>query len=754
MTAARVLVTGAVQGVGFRPFILRLAATHDITGTVGNDSAGVVIEAFGDGEDLDAFIAAIGSQAPPSANIRSVHREPLIRPQEQRATTMRVATSSSSESVDEVTPDIACCPACAAEVLGEGRRADFPFNSCTDCGPRFSIAIDLPFDRPTTTMREFPLCARCQTEYENSHDRRFWAQTISCAACGPALRMDHGDRRAPAVGVAALQAARDLLDAGGVLAVKGTGGYQLMARADGQAIERIRQRKQRPTRPLAVMLPGSASSWLDADQLDILLGPDAPILIAKVPKDLALRYPDVAPGLREWGVMLPNAPLHHLLLRGYDDPFVCTSANPRGQPMVIDDRVAGAELLRFADAVLSNDRLIQHRVDDGIRRHLSGPDSIPMRRGRGQTPRTRRVKVSGDVLAVGADMKASFALLQGGRITVSQHLGDLAHLPVFEAFHEELVDWLRLYRFEPEAIVCDLHPDYVSTQFAERLSERMGVPLLRVQHHRAHVAAVLAEHDIDPDQPVVGLALDGLGYGEDATMWGGEVFRGPGADLRHAGGLTAVAAPGRDRVGMEPWLMAASHLAASGIDWRRLPAFAGIEERDLAACEAQLAAPGLATTSVGRLLDAVSFTLGVVGPRAEFDGQAPALLEALATGADDPSGFGYNIVDDGQLRRIDLTAAWREFDAMLPNEPAALLARRWHNTVISAFTDLVAELADQRVISDIVLSGGCLQNVLLRRGFESRLTAMGYSVLALEDWPTNDGSICAGQAWLGGLSRG
>ncbi|MEI6621284.1 MAG: carbamoyltransferase HypF [Actinomycetes bacterium] len=774
----RIVVTGTVQGVGFRPFICRLAAAHGVVGTVKNDSAGVVIDAHGPSQTLRAFIADITDQAPPQARIRSVTSDevPESCAEAEPPTSMTVTASNSSDSVDEITADLAVCDRCVQEVTSIGdRRFGYPFNACADCGPRFSITASLPFDRPATSMDAFGMCRECQGEYDDVEDRRFLAQTISCPECGPALRLVVGDDQHD--GPEALSLARRLLAGGAILAVKGVGGYQLMARADQHTIATLRQRKARRDRPFAVMFADLAGlrqyAPVDDRVADALAGSQAPIVITPVLDHARIAHPDIAPGLGEWGVMLPNSPLHHLLLAGIGGPVICTSANPRGSPMVVDDEQALRELPRFADAVLSNNRAIRHRVDDSIYRQCES-GLIPMRRGRGQTPSPllipRMLARSGSahsvhaphIVAVGADLKASFSILRPEQILTSQYFGDLAHAQVHRAFVAELDDWLGAFAVRPELVVCDAHPDYVSTQFAERFAAVHGVPLLRVQHHRAHVAAVAAEHSVDPDTIVIGIALDGLGYGDDGTTWGGEAFSGTVGNLRHVGGLLPAPQPGGDLAVTEPWRMAAAYLSQAGIDWRALPMFAAIDPDRAAQCETQLRLGPPRTSSLGRVLDAVAFLVGAVGPTVEYDGQAPAQLEAFArraaTAAAGPRPLPFAVVEDGAHaeRRLglDLTPAWLELagsaSAPRPGQPE-LLALRWHDTIVAGLVEVAVRLRDEVGSSTLILAGGCLQNVILADGLRRRLAAVGFEVMVHRRLPTNDGAISIGQAWLGAL---
>jgi len=829
-----------------RPFVCRLAAEHGIAGEVRNDAGGVVVEAVGSGAAIERFVEGLRSGAPPRAVVRSLVVQRLDDGPAGRSAdpaggaddsaegaedggAMRVVASSSGAAVDEMTPDIAMCETCRAEIAESGdRRFGHALSSCTDCGPRFSITRRLPFDRPATSMDAFPLCRACGAEYHSPADRRFLAQTISCPRCGPRLRFvpgggptgrgsaahdavgggrgvvgpvgggagddGAGDGRASDGG--AVAAGRRLLAGGGVLAVKGVGGYQLMADAtDADAVARLRAAKRRPTKPLAVMFsdPDAAGAHVEltAASRAALCGPEAPIVIAPCRPGVAGRHPAVAPGLDEWGVMLANTPLHHLLLEGGDAPVVCTSGNVGGGPMVIDDVEARTTLLCLADAVLLHDREVVHRVDDAVVRQ-AGDRLIPVRRGRGQVPRPlplpdlpesldlpespdlpesldgpgRRVARPGHIVAFGADMKSTFSLLLDGRVLTSQYLGDLQHAAALEAFAAELDDWISTYRARPALVVADAHPGYHSAHLAERFAARHALPLLRVQHHRAHAAAVALEHRLDPAEPVLALVADGLGHGDDGVFWGCELFAGPLWDLRRRVTLAPVALPGGEAAIRHPWRMAAAHLAAAGVNWQQVGTLRAVPGDGRRACAALLEGPGPTTTSLGRLFDGVAFLLGAVGESVEYDGQAPALLEARARRSDEaaaalPHAVVPGAATDDLWEVLDLSPAWRECAGRLDrggavagvDEATCALARSWHHTVVDALAGAVQRAAARTGITTVLLTGGCMQNTLLAEGLEQGLGGSGLRCCFHESLPANDGAVSAGQAWLAAVQE-
>lgn len=737
-----VAVSGAVQGVGFRPFVHALARRHAVAGWVRNDGGVVRLEVEGAADAVDAFMRAIASELPPPGRV-----EDVVTTESQPRGDVAFVIVPSVDTGDvrpALPPDVATCSACLAEVADPAsRRHRYPFTSCARCGPRLTIALDLPYDRARTTMRGFALCADCRAEYEDPADRRFHAQPLACPACGPTLRFERvGEPTSESVvsGDAALVAAIRALREGAIVALRGLGGYQLLVDAtDDAAVQRLRARKHRPDRPLAVLFP-SVEQLLEharpsREELAALEGPEAPIvLVASGPSLLA---PSVAPRVPHLGAMLPASALHGLLASGALRPLVCTSGNPTSEPMCIDVDEARIRLGGVADAFVHHDRPIARSVDDSVVSVREGSRSVSvLRRARGFAPTPIRIaRSSPTVLAVGAQLKSTACLVVDGEAVLSQHVGDLASVASALLLERTVDDLLRFHRRSPDVIACDAHPDYASTELAERLARAHGVPLVRVQHHRAHVASCLAEHGIDDD--VVGFAWDGLGLGDDGTPWGGEAFCGPLGALRRTVTLRAFPLIGGDRASREPRRSAVGLLLAAGLPLD--PHLATPEEARVFTSMVARSVQSSPTSSIGRLFDAVAALLGV-RTTCTFEGQAAMELEALAGDVDAPP---YPIaVTDGvadwepMLRAL---LADRAADA-----PPARIAARFHETL--------AELAERIAVASgrpfAVLSGGCFQNRRLAASVQRRLETRGLRVLHHERVPTNDGGIALGQAAL------
>jgi hydrogenase maturation protein HypF len=789
-----VRVGGTVQGVGFRPFVYRLAGELELAGWVRNDERGVQIEVEGEREAVDAFLARLSSQAPPLARVERVSAEPLA-PRGEHG----FVISPSSRSRDADTPvaaDAATCSACLAELLDPGdRRFRYPFVNCTNCGPRFTIVLRVPYDRPFTTMAGFDMCEACRAEYEDPLDRRFHAQPNACPRCGPRARLlgpAGADPLAGADGADGEQvvggrgggdviarAARLLAD-GAIVAVKGLGGYHLACRADArEPVERLRGRKHREHRPFALMVADLAAArrlaLVEEEEAVLLEAPERPIVLApRRAQDVEGAEPAddpdarvaaaVAPGARELGLMLPYTPLHHLLLADVGElgvhALVMTSGNVCDEPIAYEDQEALARLAPIADAFLLHDRPIHMRVDDSVVRvvRVGGRRRpAPLRRSRGHVPADLGLPVVArrPILACGAELKSTFCLAREGRAWVGQHIGDLANWETLRSFREGVAHFEGLFALTPRVAAHDLHPDYLSTGYARERAEQAeaaGEPLelVGVQHHHAHLAAVLAEHG--ECGPAVGAIYDGTGYGSDATAWGGELLVGDLAGFERAGHLRPVRLPGGDRAAAEPWRMACAWLAEASGDPRppMPPALEGCVDARRWAAVAEIAAQGLAsptTSSVGRLYDAVAALCGVRS-EVSYEGQAAIELEALA----DPHERGrYEMpFEDRQLdARPTIAAVLADLTA---GAPAASVSARFHNTLAAATASACAELAQAAGLSLVVLAGGVFQNRLLLERVAAGLQTAGLRVLTPERLPANDGAISYGQAAVAAAS--
>ena len=716
----RVRVAGVVQGVGFRPYVYRLAVELGLRGYVLNDERGVLIEVEGDAADLARFLERLPAEAPPLARVDAVVADD-IEPAGDAA--FEIAASSHAGRADApVAPDTATCDDCLSELFDPGdRRYRYPFINCTNCGPRFSIVRGIPYDRPLTTMGGFEMCAVCRAEYEDPLDRRYHAQPNACPECGPRLSLPLDD------------AAAALLD-GHIVAVKGIGGFHLACRADSEnAVTTLRARKHREERPFALMVRDldaarelAAAAPADEALLTSLARP-----IVLIPRrGTAAVAPSVAPGAPELGLMLPYSPLHHLVLADVGVPLVMPSGNVSDEPIAFRDADARERLAGIADVFLLHDRPIETRTDDSVVRR-----SALVRRSRGYVPGSTPLPLPAKrpLLACGAELKNTFCLARGERAWVSHHIGDLKNLETLRSFEDGVAHFEELFEVTPEIVAHDLHPDYLSTSYA---LAREGVAAVGVQHHHAHLAACLAEHGLAG--PAVGAIFDGSGYGTDGTVWGGELLFGDLVDFERAGHLWPVRLPGGDAAVWEPWRMGVSWQVAGG-EWQELGADTAVR------AVAHMARTGVGapvTTSAGRLFDAVAALCGL-RTHVTYEGQAAIELEAVS----DPGerrAYPMPVVErDGRLL-LDARETVRAVvaDAADP----AVVAARFHNALAVATARACAVLAERHGVDIVVLSGGVFQNRLLLDETTRQLERLRLRVLTPRLLPANDGGIAYGQA--------
>ncbi|WP_029112606.1 carbamoyltransferase HypF [Mycobacterium sp. URHB0044] len=753
----RARVHGVVQGVGFRPFVYTTAAALGLSGSVRNDSSGAIIEIEGSPEDVDDFLGALRNRPPPLAVVEAVDTEaiPLVG-----GTGFVIGDSSrSTGSRTLASPDIAMCAECAAEQRDHNdRRYRHPFVNCTNCGPRFTIIGSLPYDRAATTMASFTMCADCAREYTDPADRRFHAQPVCCPACGPTLRYRDRDGRLTN-GDAGLQAARRLLREGGVLAVKGVGGYHLACdAADEQAVTELRRRKRRGDKPFAVMVPDVAAArtiaTIDDAAARVLASPQRPIVL--LPRRTGSDVADaVAPNNPDLGVLLAYTPLHVLLfgLPG-DEPgprtLVMTSGNLGGEPICYADDDAIDRLTHLADGWLMHDRDILVPCDDSVIRVVDGA-VLPIRRSRGYAPLPVALPVAvPPTLAVGADLKNTFAVAERKYAWLSQHIGDMDDVATLSAFGAAERHMEALTGVVPEVIVADAHPGYRSTSWAERHAGDRPVRL--VQHHHAHVAAVMAEHGLDGSEPVCGFAFDGTGYGPDGAVWGGEVLLADYKGYQRLAHLKYVPLAGGDVSVLRPYRMALAHLWAAGLPWDEdLPPVAACpaDERRVLALQLENGVGCVPTSSMGRLFDAVSALVGVRHVVAS-EAQAAIELEGLSRAAD-PGERSYSFtLDSGQPSAVVvdpgpvLAAVIADLRA---GATPAVIGARFHRAVAA----LVVELAGLDEASDrtVALSGGVFQNALLLHLTLDCLRGKGFRVITHRHVPPNDGGLALGQLLVG-----
>lgn len=751
----RARVEGTVQGVGFRPFVYRLAGELHLGGFVVNDGQGVVVEVEGGSAAVSLFLGRVRSDAPPLAVVERVLTEE--RPPRGRRH-FHIRQSPSGGLADApVAPDTATCHACLAELFDPtDRRFRYPFVNCTDCGPRFTIVVESPYDRPHTTMAGFGMCARCRAEYEDPADRRFHAQPNACPECGPALALidAHGVGVPGDAGVDAVRAAAGALLDGQIVAVKGIGGYHLACRADDeQAVWRLRARKRRAERPFAVMAGDAEAAHalvaLTAVERELLCSPQRPIVLAARRAQAAVA-PSVAPGGPELGVMLPYSPLHHLLLADVGCALVMTSGNASEEPIAYRDDDALARLARIADFLLVHDRPIETRTDDSVARVVTvagAPRALLVRRSRGHVPAELPLPEPGApqaLLACGGQLKNTFCLAKGTRAWVSHHVGDLENFHALRSFEAGVEHFQRLFAVSPEIVVHDLHPEYLSTKYA---LAREGVELLGVQHHHAHFAACLAEHGFTAG--AVGAIFDGSGYGSDGTVWGGEILVGDLAEFRRVGALLPVALPGGERAVRQPWRMACAWLSTLAEQAPELPvSLAGRVEQRRWAGVCSLLRAGVAsppTTSMGRLFDAVAALCGL-RPEVSYEGQAAVELEA-ACDPGEQGRYPFTLSERDGLLGLDpretLHALLADLDGGVG---VGVVAARFHAAVAHVTVQALARAAGTNHTDTAVLSGGVFQNRRLLEATAAGLHAAGLRVLVPERVPANDGGLAYGQA--------
>ncbi len=757
LVAERIEVRGIVQGVGFRPFVHRLATELALRGTVGNDATGVVIEVLGVPNTVDDFVQRLALEAPPLARIEGLTRRPVVGPFDPDGFSI-VASTTGQGPRTQISPDTAVCADCLGELFDPSdRRYRHPFITCTNCGPRFTIITGLPYDRAQTTMADFAMCERCQVEYDDPSDRRYHAQPIGCHDCGPRLQFTHVDGTT-AAGYDAIIAAAAALDSGETAVIKGLGGYHLAVDAtDDAAVRRLRDAKARPDKPFAVMV----ADLTEAEQIAVLTPSEKQLLQSgAAPIVLARRAPSsplaasVAPNNPLIGVMLAYTPIHHLLLRHRVGPLVMTSANLAGQPIVHRDADIEPLFGPIATAVLAHDRPIAAPCDDSVVRE-TGDDLLPIRRGRGYAPLP--VSLGSDrhlpnVLAVGGDLKNTFCLASSNHAWVSPHLGDMSSLATIENFELIADRFERLYEVTPDVVAVDAHPGYTIGRWARR---RYPTRIVEIQHHTAHVGAVMAEHGLDPATPVLGFAFDGTGYGSDGAIWGGEVLRVSAHGSDRLAHLAPVPLPGGDAAVEHPARVALAHLWSAGVEWTDdLPPVSAVDpsHRSVLAQQFRTGAHCVPTTSMGRLFDAVASLVGVRHQIA-YEAQAAIELEHLAASAGTQrsaagphrSTVSYRFEIDGDVldQRPVIGAI---ADDVRAGVAPSVIAAGFHDAVAELIASSVGRFGQPN--QPVVLSGGVFQNAWLTSQVRWRLGAMGVDALVHRLVPPNDGGLALGQAYL------
>jgi hydrogenase maturation protein HypF len=742
MQGCRIRVRGQVQGVGFRPFVWTLARRIGIRGRVLNDAEGVLIEAAGAG--LDSFAAALRDEAPPLARVDSV--EVAAAEFEDLPEGFEIVASAAGAARTRVTPDAATCAACLAEIMGDGRRAGYAFTNCTHCGPRFSILRALPYDRAQTSMAGFAMFTDCATEYADPADRRFHAQPIACPACGPRLWLERAGIEQPGDGIAL---AAEALRGGQIVAVMGLGGVHLACDAQNDAaVTLLRNRKRRPMKPFALMgdmdmiCTACAVSPKEAARLS---DPAAPILLL-AQKGVSVA-PSVAPGQTNLGWMLPYTPLHHLLLARFGGPLVMTSGNLSGEPQVTTLAEAREKLAGFADAFLLHDRPIARRLDDSVER-ITPYGPMVLRHARGRAPGTTRLppgfEDAPEMLAMGGQMKGALCLTRGGEALLSHHLGDLDDALTWDEYRRAMADYAALFDHSPAGVAVDLHQGFRATQAGQAL----GLPVVEVQHHHAHLAACIGEHGWPKDGgAVAGIVLDGLGLGPDGTIWGGEVLLGDYHGFDRIAWLAPAPLAGGDLAQAQPWRNALVRLDMAGLGGLADRVFPDAPRAALRqAVAAQVNAP--LSSSAGRLFDAVAALLGLCPMRQTHEAEAAMALEAQAQAY----GVASPYVLPAASGAIPTDALFRAIAADLETgQPTTRIAARFHATIAEMFCSQARALVDTGQAAAVALTGGCFQNEVLLSACMARLD--GYRVLHHQTLPANDGSLAFGQA-LVALAQG
>jgi hydrogenase maturation protein HypF len=733
MNRWRLQIQGVVQGVGFRPYVYGLAQRFDVVGFVSNNSAGVVIEIEGDAATLATFQQALLSELPPLAHVDSYQQVEISPLGESGFRILESTVETGATTL--ISPDLCICDDCLRELFNPNdRRYRYPFINCTNCGPRFTIIRALPYDRPQTTMADFALCPTCDTEYHNPLDRRFHAQPIACSDCGPQLEFIMGEIQLERE--EALQAARDVLLAGRIVAIKGLGGFHLACVAENQtAVNQLRERKGRREKPFALIVYDIAQAkklvHVSEQEAALLSSHERPIVLLKKREQIAIAEA-VAPKNPYLGVMLPYTPLHYLLLHELGMPLVMTSGNLSEEPIITENIMAMEKLSNIVDAFLLHNRPIHVPCDDSVLRV-----DMPIRRSRGYAPFPVKLPFSvPPLLAVGGELKNTFCLAHEKHAFMSQHLGDMENLETLQAFELSFQQMSDIFNIQPQAVACDLHPDYLTTRWAITYAAQHNLPLRPVQHHHAHIAAVMAEHGVD--ETVLGFSFDGTGYGTDGAIWGGEVLKADYRGFERLGHLRYVPLAGGDVSIRKPYRMALAHLWAAGIAWDEdLPPVQVCPpvEREVLRQQLERSLNAVSTSSMGRLFDAVASLIGI-RHTVTYEAQAAMEMEACAEVNEDTYSFGLkdDIIDPAPVLKALI-------DDMRIRTSQAVIAGRFHHAIVS----LILEIANKHSIPIIALSGGVFQNTLLNHLTKTALEQCGYRVLVHQHIPANDGGLALGQ---------
>ncbi|BAT55776.1 hydrogenase maturation protein HypF [Nostoc sp. NIES-3756] len=787
MVMEEIRVRGTVQGVGFRPTVYRLAKACGLRGDVCNDGQGVLIRVSGSEAALTEFVSRLQEECPPLAKINELIRTPYAG--ELDIDDFVISHSVNSVARTEITPDAATCPECQREIFDPfSRFYRYPFTNCTHCGPRLSIIRAIPYDRCNTSMSAFAMCPECEKEYHDVENRRFHAQPVACHTCGPKAWLERADGKPVTASMFSMlddvDAVCTLLQKGEIVAIKGIGGIHLACDATQEAaVQKLRQRKKRYDKPFALMardiqiierycivndkekelLASSAAPIVllerkqKAEGRSVLLSPSSP----PTPNSIA---PSVAPGQNTLGFMLPYTPLHHLILKRMNRPIVLTSGNISDEPQCIDNDEAREKLGQIANYFLLHNREIINRVDDSVVRVLEDKIQI-IRRARGYAPAPIKLPPGFDnipqILAMGSELKNTFCLLREGEAIVSQHLGDLENAAAFNAYQNTLNLYLNLFQHQPEAIAIDLHPEYLSTKLGKKLADANTIPLHSIQHHHAHIAACLAENGIPLDSsPVLGIAFDGLGYGADSTLWGGEFLLADYCQFQRLATFKPVAMIGGEQAIYQPWRNTYAHLLSANLwencqqEYAELEIIKILQQKPINLLN-QLVKKGINTplaSSIGRLFDAVAAAIGICPEKCSYEGQAAIALEAIADihTLNNPKEIGiypFHFSFSDNIYCIDPCPMWQLLLNDLKQQiPQQVIAAKFHLSLANAIVETVKNLRQQNLFNQVALTGGVFQNRLLSQLVTKQLQTLKINVLTHSLVPTNDGGISLGQA--------
>ncbi|MBT5549292.1 MAG: carbamoyltransferase HypF [Nitrospina sp.] len=772
----RIHVRGLVQGVGFRPAVWHFAHECGLTGDVLNDGEGVLIRVWGTSQQLDKFVSFITHKAPTLARIDSIER--ILVDEPGPLDDFTIVESDNRSAQTGIAPDIATCPDCLEESLSSfDRRYRYPFTNCSHCGPRLSIVSAIPYDRAHTSMTAFEICDVCKEEYLNPHDRRFHAQPIACHTCGPKIWLERSDRCTFSLDAITqldeVDGACTLLQQGEIIAIKSIGGFHLACDATNkEAVEKLRYRKQRYGKPLALMAKNleiiEQYCRVSGLEKSLLESPAAPIVLLAALGEK--RLPEiVAPGMTTYGFMLPGTPLHHLILKRMNRPIVFTSGNLSEEPQCIDNAEAQDRLKDIADYFLLHNRDIVNRVDDSVVR-VMGEKAQLLRRGRGYAPDTFNLPPGFEnappLLALGGQLKNTFCLVKNGKAFLSQHMGDMNNSAAFDDYKKNITLYKKLFQHKPQALVVDVHPDYLPTKFGREWAEREGMPILAVQHHHAHIVACMAENNIPLNtSPVLGVALDGLGYGEDESLWGGEFLLADYLGFKRLGNFKPIPLLGGSQAMREPWRNTLAHILTT-FAWSKFIAQYG--DLELAKflqtkpvdtyhsmIKEKFQCPD--SSSAGRLFDAVAAAIGVCRERATYEGQAAMELEALVDGetlsCNIESGYPFTIVGPSKENlslTVDPQGMWKGLLADLKaGTPKSTISARFHIGLASVVTEMTQKISEaNRSVDTVALTGGVFQNKVLLEQVTKRLQKENFTVLTHARIPSNDGGISLGQAMV------